>query len=139
MAKQWSDEKINKMKIYFSKERTEKRGNFTEFTVRVYYNICLQASLNDGVSCTSSSVRWYKINKDIYDGIYDKPDHASQSIIDDCMKHLKQMGYIKFQKLDDKWYIFLISPLDFLLEGEHEYYLEKYNIYNELKYCKEVD
>lgn len=137
MAVKWDEEKIEKQKNYFMNERREKKGKFTEFTVRVYYNICLECSKNDFISCKSKSIRAHKIKYDIYNGIYDKPDHASENVIDDCVKHLKLMKYIKFRKINSEWYIYLNKPLDFLLEGEHERYMNKYKIENNLNYLFE--
>lgn len=131
----WDKEKIENQRLYFANERIEKRGKFTEFVVRSYYCICKSCSINDGISCRASEVSAYKIKFVIYEGFYDGvPDHDNKSVIDDCIKHLKLMNYIKFKKLNDVWMIYLNKPLDFLLEGEHNNYLEKYKIINNISY-----
>lgn len=129
----WTKEKIQSKKDYFRAQRSIKTGKFTEFTVRVYYCIYKACVSNNSRSCLANESNAYKINKIVYEGFYGgKPDHGSQGIIDDCKKYLKEMGYIKYKKENDKWYINIISPLDFLLEGEHEFYMSKYGIDTEL-------
>jgi len=44
------------------------------------------------------------------------------------------MGYIQFKKENEIWVIYLKRPLDFLLDGEHEAYLEKYEIRDEINF-----
>lgn len=126
----WDEERIQKQRDYFFKERIEKKGNFTEFVVRTYYCIYKACILNDGISCPASAVSPHKLKFIIYKDIYDTPDHGYKEVIDDCIKKLKLMKYIKFRKENDKWMICLNRALDFLLPNEHELYLEKYLINN---------
>lgn len=127
MGVYWSQEQIDRQTQYFAKERTEKKGNFTELVVRLYYCIYKACSLNDRISFDSKDVAFYKVKDILYEGFYDTGS-SHRGVIDDCMKHLKLMHYIRFRKVEDKWMICLNRPLDFLLEGEHEAYLEKYGI-----------
>lgn len=134
----WNREKIENKRKYFEKERIDKNGKFTEFVVRTYYCICKACSQNDGISCCAKDVSAYKIKLIIYEGFYGGvPDHDNRSVIDDCIKHLKLMKYIKFKKINEVWMIYLNRPLDFLLDGEHDKYLEKYNIVNNLYFLYE--
>lgn len=125
----WTKEKIENKKNYFRKERTDKRGKFTEFIVRTYYCIYKACSLNNGNCCEAKAVSAYRIKDIVYDGFYNNtPDHDYRNVIDDCVKHLKLMNYIKFKKENEIWMIYLNKPLDFLLDGEHKNYVTKYNI-----------
>jgi len=129
----WPDEKIEGKRQYFLQQRKEPTGKFTEFVVRVYYSIYKKCSENENGICRSSDVSSYKIKNVVYEGIYDgQPDHDNKSVIDDCMKHLKEMHYIGFKKENDVWYIYIKRQLDFLLEGEHEFYKHKFEIRREL-------
>lgn len=131
----WTQDKIRNKINYFKQERIEKRGKFTEFVVRMYYCIYKQCTTNNSICCRASEVSSYKVKYKIYEGFYDgKPDHDNKSVIDDCVKHLKEMGYIQFRKESDVWMIYLRRPLDFLLDGEHEAYLEKYDIKDEIEF-----
>lgn len=130
----WSSEKIESKRYYFERERIEKRGNFTEFVVRTYYCIYKACSLNNGKCCKATSVSAYRIKDIIYDEIYNTPDHDYKKVIDDCVHHLKSMGYIKFKKENETWMIYLNKPLNFLLNGEHERYILKYNIINPVSF-----
>lgn len=133
----WTKEQINKKKEYFKEERIEKKGKFTEFVVRTYYCIYKECSLNNGECCNAKNISPYKIKYIIYNGFYNNiPDHDYKNVIDDCIKHLKLMKYIKFKKENEIWMIYLNKPLDFLLNGEHEYYLKKYNIEKPVYFCK---
>lgn len=134
----WSMEQIERQKQYFAKERTERKGNFTEFVVRLYYCIYKACSLNDGVSCNAKAVSVYKVKDILYEGIDDDTGTLHRGIIDDCMKHLKLMHYIKFRKVEDRWTICLNRPLDFLLEREHEAYLEKYGITEDVHFLEDL-
>lgn len=125
----WSDEKIESKRQYFLQQRKEPTGNFTEFVVRVYFSVYKKCSENKNNLCKSSDVSSYKIKYIVYEGVYGgQPDHDNRGVIDDCMKHLKEMHYIGFKKENDAWYIYIKKKLDFLLEGEHEFYKNKYGI-----------
>lgn len=139
IAKFWTEEQIQHQHDYFSSERTKKRGKFTELVVRTYYFIYKVCSLNDGICCKTSEASAHKIKYIIYEGFYGGiPDHDNKGVIDDCVDKLKLMKYIKFKKVNDKWMIYLNRPLDFLLEGEHETYLDKYHITNNVRFlCDE--
>lgn len=127
MGVYWSKKQIVDQTLYFAKERTEKKGIFTELVVRMYYCIYKACSLNDGISCDSKDVAFYKVKDILYEGFYDTGTFH-RGVIDDCIKHLTLMHYIRFRKVDDRWTICMNRPLDFLLEGEHEAYLKKYDI-----------
>jgi hypothetical protein len=126
----WRQDKIIKQKEYFREQRTIKTGKFTEFTVRTFYCIYKACAESETTYCLASKSNAYNIKNIIYEGFYDGvPDHDNYSVIEDCKKHLKEMGYIRYKKRnDEKWYIYVLKPLDFLLEGEHEFYMEKYRI-----------
>lgn len=130
----WTEEKIKSKRDYFKKERTEKKGKFTEFTVRTFYSICKACSENDGISCEPKVFHPRKIANTVYDGIYDRPDHDATNVINDCIDNLKNMHYIKFKKEGNSWVVYLNKPLDFLLPGEHERYLDKFGIISPLSY-----
>lgn len=130
----WNEDKIESKKEYFSIERTEKKGKFTEFTVRTYYCIAKLCSDNDGISCEPRFFHPRIISKIVYEGFYDEPDHDHVNVINDCKDTLKKMNYIKFKKEHNNWVVYLNKPLDFLLPGEHEAYLEKFGIKSKLNY-----
>lgn len=60
----------------------------------------------------------------VYNGIYDKPDHMGHEVVNDCVRNLKELGYIGFKKIENTWYIFIKKELDFLKPGEHEKYIK---------------
>lgn len=125
----WNKTKIDARKAYFRKERSEKKGKFTEFTVRMYYCIYKKCSDNKTDNCKASEVSSYKVKYKIYEGFYNgKSDHDNKIVIDDCVKHLKEMDYIQFKKENNIWIIYLKKPLDFLLENEHDRYMNDYGI-----------
>lgn len=131
--KAWTQEHITKMTEYFRKERMEKKGDFTEFVVRMYYLIYQACSLSEDRSCPTSDVKAYRVKDKIYEGIDDDSTISHRSVIDDCVEHLRVMHYIRMHKsAEGTWRISLNRPLDFLLEGEHEAYLKKYNITKEI-------
>lgn len=124
----WPDSKIRSQKEYFSSQRKNPTGNFTEYVVRVYYCIYKCCSNNQG-SCPIKEASNYRIKNKVYEGFYDgKPDHDYQNVIDNCKKYLVEMGYIHLEQRDNNDYFFINKPLDFLLPGEHEAYLKKYCI-----------
>lgn len=134
----WSREKQEKQKEYFREQRTNKTGNFTEFVVRTYYCIYKACSINNTNYCLASEVTPYKIKNIIYEDIYGgQPDHDYNNVINNCFTHLEQLQYIHHDNSKSREYIFIDKPLDFLLEGEHEYYLKKYNIQNKISLDKE--
>lgn len=124
----WSKEKINNQKDYFRSQRTEKTGNFTEYVVRTFYCIYKACDNNKTNYCLENAVSPAKIKYDIYEGIYEVPDHDYSHVISNCFKTLSDMGYIQYKEN----MIVIKKQLDFLLEGEHELYLEKYNIKNSM-------
>lgn len=127
----WSKEKVNNQKTYFSKQRKEPTGNFTEFVVRTYYFLYKMCSETENKMVRSNVTYRKELIDFVYRGIYNEPDHMAQSVIDDCITNLKEMAYIGFKKVSDKWMIYIKSNLDFLLLGEHEKYLETLNITND--------
>ncbi len=134
----WSKEKQEKQKEYFREQRTNKTGNFTEFVVRTYYCIYKTCAINNTNYCLVSEVTPYKIKNIIYEGIYGgQPDHDYNNVINNCFTHLENMQYIHYDNSKSREFIFIDKPLDFLLEGEHGYYLKKYNIKNEISLDKE--
>lgn len=125
----WSEEKIRHQKEYFAQQREKATGNFTEFVVRVYYSIYKKCAEIEDYSCKCSDVNSHKIKYIVYEGVYGGvPDHDYANVIDDCVKNLKEMGYIRFQKRDETWFFRVEKRLDFLLPGEHERYMEKFSI-----------
>lgn len=54
------------------------------------------------------------------------------AVVDDCVRHLKELDYIGFKKIDDVWYIYVKQQLDFLKPGEHEEYVRKFSIGEEV-------
>lgn len=125
----WTEEKILKKRAYFKEQRITKTGKFTEFTIRTFYCIYKACANNRANYCLASESNAYKIKNVVYEGFYKGvPDHDNKSVIDDCKKHLKEMGYIRYKKINNKWLIYIVKPLDFLLDGEHEFYMKKYRI-----------
>lgn len=136
----WTSDQIDRKKEYFRKNRIETNGKFTEFVVRTYYCIYKECSLNNGMCCEAKSVSPYKIKHIIYHGFHNNiPDHDFKNVIDDCIKNLKLMHYIKFKKENDTWMIYLNKSLDFLLEGEHERYICNYDITQPVSFLSNKD
>ena len=128
----WSEEKIQKQKRYFQEQRISPTGKFTEFVVRTFYYIyknCREST--DGL--VKSNITYKKeLVLTVYNGIYDEPDHMGCEVINDCVRNLKELGYIGFRKINNTWYIFIKKELDFLRPGEHQEYMKKYSIGDDL-------
>lgn len=117
----WNRKKIQAKWSYFRAQRLQPTGNFTEFVVRVYYAVLACCMEGDGRSCRAGQVRNPRLSHFVYRGIYDRPDHDYDMVLEDCKRNLMQMGYIHLS--EDGTRIFVDRPLGFLLEGEHERYL----------------
>ncbi len=117
----WNRKKIQAKWSYFRAQRLQPTGNFTEFVVRVYYAVLACCMEGDGRSCPIRQVRNRRLSCFVYRGIYDRPDHDYDMVLEDCKRNLLQMGYLHLS--EDGMRIFVDRPLDFLLEGEHERYL----------------
>lgn len=130
----WTKEKISEKQLYFKQQRKEPTGNFTEFVVRTYYFLCKMCSEHENKMIHSN----IKYNKEliafVYKDIYSEPDHMASSVVDDCINNLKEMSYIGFRKIDNKWMIYIKNYLDFLLPGEHEKYIELLEIVDDFMY-----
>lgn len=123
----WPETKIQSQKEYFAAQRKQPTGNFTEYVVRTYYCIYKGCSNHQRNFCPAREASNYRIKNLVYEGFYNnKPDHDYQNVIDNCKKHLIEMGYIHLEQRDNDDYIFIDKPLDFLLPGEHEAYLKKF-------------
>lgn len=121
---QWDRRKIQHKWAYFYAQRRRPTGNFTEFVVRTYYIIQGACRSRGADRCPAAAVASHRIKRAVYQGIYDQPDHEAAAVIDDCKKHLVQMGYLRWE--DGGKTICLGRPLDFLLPGEAETYEQKY-------------
>jgi ssDNA-binding Zn-finger/Zn-ribbon topoisomerase 1 len=125
----WSKVKIQHQKEYFAEQRKNPTGKFTEFVVRTYYCIYKCCSVYKSIYCPANDVSNSKIKNIIYENFYNnQPDHDYVNVINDCKKHLTEMGYIHLEYMNGREIIFLDKTLDFLVPGEHEYYLQKYHI-----------
>ena len=124
----WSKEKMQRQKEYFKEQRINPTGKFTEFVVRTFYFIykACQETQNGLVKSSITNKRQLVVT--VYEGIYDEPDHMGHEVVNDCVRNLKELGYIGFRKIDDIWYIFIKKELDFLKSGEHEEYMQKFAI-----------
>lgn len=103
----WSEEKINKQKEYFREQRINPTGNFTEFVVSPFYYIYTRCKEKDDGLVSSKITYEQKLIDCVYEGVYEKPDHMARDVVDDCVKKLKEMNYIGFKKVDEKWYIYI--------------------------------
>lgn len=129
----WKKEKIDNQREYFKSQRIDKTGNFTEFVVRTFYCIYKACDNNQTNYCLEKDVEPTKIKYNIYEGVYNGvPDHDYYNVISNCFQHLSEMGYIEYKTLRYKEIIVIKKQLDFLLENEHEFYLEKYDIKNDI-------
>lgn len=138
MGKSWNPEKIKSQTEYFKSQRENPTGDFTEFVTRMYYCVYKACSLNDGKCCSAKEVKPYKVRDIIYENKDTDPNISHKSVIDDCVEHLKNMHYVRFKREPvNGWMIYLERPLDFLLEGEHEAYLRKYHITNNVYFLTE--
>lgn len=125
----WKKEKIDNYRDYFRSQRINKTGNFTEFVVRTFYCIYKVCDNNQTNYCLEKDVEPPKIKYNIYGGV---PDHDYYNVISDCFKYLCEMGYIQYETIHYKEIIVIKKQLDFLLENEHEVYLKKYGIKNDI-------
>ena len=124
----WTEEKIQKQKRYFSEQRINPTGNFTEFVVRTYYLIYRECRKSvDGV-IKSSFTHKKEVIFAVYAELCDQPDHMGREIVGNCVTALKEMGYIGFKKIENQWHIYIKKELDFLKPGEHQVYIKKYYI-----------
>lgn len=118
----------NSKRAYFAAQRQQPTGNYTEFVVRVYYLTLKACGGELGGQCPVGAVRNRRGAFAVYDGIYDHPDHESQSIIENCLGDLVKTGYLSRWREGERELLQVKKPLDFLLEGEHGAYLKKYGI-----------
>ena len=93
---QWDRRKIQHKWAYFYAQRRRPTGNFTEFVVRTYYIIQGACRSRGADRCPAAAVASHRIKRAVYQGIYDQPDHEAAAVIDDCKKHLVQMGYLRW-------------------------------------------
>ena len=136
----WSKEKAQHQREYFSQQRRNPTGNFTEFVVRTYYCIDKACRAHKSNCCFADEVNNNKIKNIIYEGYYhNQPDHDFNAVIDDCKRNLMEMGYIHLEHRENREIIFLNKPLDFLAPGEHESYLQKFRIQKETENTGGVD
>ncbi len=122
----WTEEKIQKQKKYFSEQRINPTGNFTEFVVRTFYVIGNECSKSSDGLVKSNITNKKELGLAVYEGIYDEPDHMWREVVNDCVRNLKELGYIGFKKIDEIWYIYIKKDLDFLKPGEHQEYVKKF-------------
>ena len=94
---QWDRRKIQHKWAYFYAQRRRPTGNFTEFVVRTYYIIQGACRSRGADRCPAAAVASHRIKRAVYQGIYDQPDHEAAAVIDDCKKHLVQMGYLRWE------------------------------------------
>lgn len=124
----WSEEKVEKQKKYFKEQRINPTGNFTEFVVRTFYYIYRNCRESTDGLVKSNITNKKELVLTVYSGIYDEPDHMGYEVVNDCVRNLKELGYIGFRKIENTWYIFIKKELDFLKIGEHQEYMKKYSI-----------
>ena len=124
----WNEEKIQKQKCYFSEQRVNPTGNFTEFVVRTYYLIYKECGKSVDGFIKSSFTHKKEVIFAVYAELCEQPDHMGREIVDKCVTTLKEMGYIGFKKIENKWYIYIKKELDFLKPGEQKVYIKKYLI-----------
>jgi len=117
-------------KEYFRLQRLNPTGNYTEYVVRTYYLIYKACKESFDTYCLKNYLNIRKMSFDIYDGIYDEPDHDYYNVISGCLKELEKLGYTSTSLLNGMDVIRIEKPLDFLRKGEHEYYIEKYGIHD---------
>ena len=115
-------------KAYFQAQRQNPTVNYTEFVVRTYYLIYQACGGDFKVAIPKQSLDVRRMSYAVYDGIYDKPDHGYSQVISSCLKDLERAGYLRIQQRDGCEYISVEKPLDFLLEGEHEIYCNRFGI-----------
>lgn len=127
----WSEEKVQRQKRYFKEQRINPTGNFTEFVVRTFYYIYGNCRKSVDGLVRSNITKRKELVLTVYSGIYDKPDHMGYEVVDDCVRNLKELGYIGFRKIENTWYIFVKQELDFLKPGEHQEYMKRYSIGDE--------
>lgn len=127
-SKMWDRDKIAYKRDYFKAQRRNATGNFTEFVVRTYYFIYKLCSDYNSDFCYAYKLRNRDVAEAVYDGIYDKPDHDYQNVINSCKDTMAKMGYIHFDTLASKDIIVIDRTLDFLRPGEHEAYLTRFAV-----------
>lgn len=105
----WSNEKIEHKKDVLSSQLTSGNGRFALFVIRIYKYIENECKANQSNWCYAS-----KVNKKAINYAYNGPvDHMGYEVIEDVKKHLKEMGYIKYVKEDEKWKIYILKKIDF--------------------------
>lgn len=133
--KKYSKEKIENKNNHYREQRINPTGKFTEFMVRTYFIINKLCLDSENKKCYTSQISKWKLVEYLYEGVYDnnKSNHST-CICEECIKELVQMKYIRYVKNEDenRWCMEIIRPLEFLLDGEEEFYRDKYkNLYIE--------
>ena len=126
----WTKEKIKQKKEYFLEQRKNATGKFTEMVVRTYFLIYKQCSKCNNL-CPTYKIRSKYLVVGVYRDFYDNnKSNYVPSVVDECVDNLKKMKYIRFIKDEDskRWFVKIEKRLDFILDGEEEYYFNKYNI-----------
>ena len=98
--------------------------------VRTYFLIYKKCSLTDNF-CPTNKISSRILVSYVYENFYDnKASNHVPSVVDDCINHLNKMSYIKFIKNNSslKWIVKIEKNLDFILDGEEDFYFKKYNI-----------
>lgn len=116
----------NSKGAYFAAQRKNPTGHYTEFVVRVYYLTLKACGGRLGERCQVGAVKNRRGAAAVYEGIYDRPDHQSRQILENCLVDLEKLGYLS--RPEAGAFLQVEKPLDFLLEGEHEAYLTKFGI-----------
>ena len=117
-----------------------RRASLRNWSCGCIYLTYRAIAADGGDCCSTKEVKPYRVKDEIYEGLGDRTTTSGRSVINDSMEHLRLMRYIRMKK-DDKgeWMIYLNRPLDFLLPGEHEKYLEKYGITGEVRFLEQEE
>ncbi len=115
-------------KDFFRQQRIHPTGSYTEYVVRTFYQIYKACRESFGTHCSVDSLDLRSLCFAVYADIYDEPDHDWELVMTNCIGDLERLGYLSRERIQGSDVVAFKRPLDFLLEGEHEHYLQRYGI-----------
>ena len=101
----WSSEKINNKLKYLRKQKENTTGKYREYLVNTYMYIKKDCEKFGYSNARSRDMREFVMGKNY--------DHDWYSMIEKYKNELKEMGYIKYLKKENRWETHIIKELDF--------------------------
>lgn len=103
----WTQDRIDKKLKYLREQKENPTGNYRKYLVRLYTCILEDSKIeNRGWS----NIKLSTLKAYVYE---QEPDHMGTDMIIEWKKELKEMGYLRNQKVDGNWRTYIIKELDF--------------------------